>query len=539
MVILKGTGVSQGIAIGKLSFRVQRTLKIEPTPIDDVEAEIIRFESARGTACVQLGKLAVETAAKLGEENSLLFQIHQMMLEDLDYHDAIVRRIEDNKYCAEYAVSETALEFELMFSEMEDEYMKARAVDVGDVSRRVIEVLQGISLDDSVMANPAILAGDDFTPSETALFDRDCVLGLVTKGGSKNSHTAIFARTLAIPTVIGLGDSLDEQYDDEMIIIDGETGEVIISPTEQQLATKIDKKRALEQKLLQLQEYKGKKTLTKAGREVKLFANIGTVEDVQTVLDNDAEGIGLFRSEFLYLENSDYPTEEQQFTAYKKVVEKMGDKPVIIRTLDIGADKQADYFKLPQEENPALGLRALRICLTRPEIFRTQLRALYRASVYGNLQVMLPMVTSLWEVQKSKELIAEVKAELDEQGIEYKQDVPVGIMIETPAAAVISDILAKEVDFFSVGTNDLIQYTLATDRQNESLEPFCDIHHQAVLRLIEMAAKNAHDNGIWIGICGELGADLDLYDFYDSIGIDELSVTPSAVLACREKLSMV
>ncbi len=538
MIVLNGIGVSKGIAIGALTFTQKTVVAVEKRTIEDAKSEVDRFESCRAKAILQLGQLAVITAKKLGEENSLLFQIHQMMLEDLDYHDTIVSYIEDNMVCAEYAVSEVAKEFAQVFSEMDDEYMKARAIDVQDVSRRVIEILLGIETDNNLLDSPSILAGEDFTPSETASFERDTVLGIATSGGSKNSHTAIFARTLAIPAVIGLGDSLKKDYEGEVIILDGETGEVIITPDEEVLKEKLEKKNEFEKEQEKLKIFKGKKTVTKAGRPVKLYANIGAVSDVESVLENDAEGIGLFRSEFLYLESTDFPSEETQFDAYKKVIEQMGEKPVIIRTMDIGADKQADYFNLPKEENPALGYRAIRICLTQTDIFKTQLRAIFRASAFGNAYIMLPMINSLAEVIKSKAIIEEVKNELLSEGITFKKDMPIGIMIETPAAAVISDILAKEVDFFSIGTNDLIQYTLATDRQNESIAEFCDTHHEAVLRLIEMTAKNAHANGIWVGICGELGADMELYDFYEKIGIDELSVIPSLVLECRARLSV-
>ncbi len=539
MIKLQGTGVSKGIAIGKINFCGQKALEVSFTEVADVEAEVDRFEKARSLAITQLGHLAVETAAKLGQQNSLLFEIHQMMLEDLDYHDTIVDYIKDNKSNAEYAVSEVAKQFSSMFAEMEDEYMKARAVDVFDVSRRVIEILMGVAMDKASYSEPSIYAGDDFTPSETAQFDRERVLGIATAMGSKNSHTAIFSRTLGIPAVIGLGESLLEEYDGKMIVLDGETGEVIVEPDEAILADKMAKKKKLEEEQDRLLKFKDKETVTKSGRHMGVYANIGCVADVDAVLENGAEGIGLFRSEFLYLESNDYPTEEEQYSAYSAVAKKMNGKPVIIRTLDIGADKQASYFNLPIEENPAMGLRALRICLTKPEIFKTQLRALLRAATHGNIYIMLPMVTSVWEVRKAKEILEEVKRELIAEKVEFKLEVPVGIMIETPAAAIISDLLAKEVDFFSVGTNDLTQYTMAVDRQNESIEQFCDIHHDAILRLIETAAKNAHDNGIMIGICGELGADLELTEFFCRIGIDELSVTPTSVLSVREKVSTV
>ncbi len=539
MVVLQGTGVSKGIAIGIINFCGQKPLDIKECKVNDTEQEIQRFESARALAITQLGKLATETAQKLGKQNSLLFEIHQMMLEDLDYHDTIVDYINDNNMCAEYSVNEVAKQFSQMFADMDDDYMKARAVDVHDVSRRIIEILLNIEQKDSFVGKPSILAGDDFTPSETAQFDREKVLGIATVLGSKNSHTAIFARTLAIPAVIALGDSLEEKYNGAEIILDGETGEVIIDPDEKTLQEKLAKKKVLEAEEERLVKFKGKKTVSKSGKRVKLFANIGSVADAEAALSSDAEGVGLFRSEFLYLESTDYPTEEYQFNAYSEVAKKMEGKTVVIRTLDIGADKQAAYFKLPLEENPAMGLRALRICLTRPEVFKTQIKALLRAALHGDIQIMLPMITSLSEIKRAKEIIEEAKRELEFAKTEYKADVPLGIMIETPAAAIISDVLAKEVDFFSIGTNDLTQYTLAIDRQNESIEQFCDIHHEAILRLIEMTTKNAHDNGIWVGICGELGADLQLTEFFVNIGVDELSVTPSEILTVREKISLV
>ncbi len=462
-----------------------------------------------------------------------------MMLEDLDYRDSIIAYIKDNMVCSAYAVNEVAKQFAQIFSEMDDEYMRARAVDVKDVSQRVIAILLCLPTDKCTLDRPRILAKDDFTPSETANFEKDKVLGLITSGGSKNSHTAIFARTLAIPSVINLGESLKKEYDNEIVILDGETGEVIIAPDEHVLKEKEARKSELEQEQNALKLFVGKKTVTKAGREIKLYANIGSTADVKAVLENDAEGIGLFRSEFLFLESSNYPDEDIQFNAYKQVAQQMGKKPVIIRTLDIGADKQVDYFDLPKEQNPALGFRAIRICLKEKDVFKTQLRALYRASVFGNIHIMLPMINSLEEILSAKNVIDEVKEELSNENLSYSADVSLGIMVETPAAAIISDVLAKEVDFFSIGTNDLIQYTLAVDRQNENVSEFCNMHHDAVLRLIELTAQNAHANGIWVGICGELGADLELYGFYSEIGIDELSVVPSRVLECRKKLSEI
>ncbi len=537
MISLKGIGVSPGIAIGKLHFPKERVIDYPLEYTDDVEKEVIRFESGRALAVTQLGELAVITANSLGKQNSLLFEIHQMMLEDLDYCDTVKETIKEEKVTAEYAVSKTAKQFATMFSDMEDEYMRERAADVKDVSIRVIEILTGQQSEQEMLMEPCIYCGLDFTPSETAQFDRDMALALVTSYGSKNSHTAIFARTLGIPAVIGLKDDLSQELNGKLVVLDGETGEVYVEPDEQTFEIFMKRQSEGQQNAKRLDSFRGKRTITKGGRVVKLYANIGSPADVDAVLQNDAEGIGLFRSEFLYLESEDYPSEETQFRAYRKVAEKMQDRPVIIRTLDIGADKQAAYFNLPHEENPAMGMRALRICLTRPEVFKTQLRALYRASVFGDISIMLPMITSVWEVKKAKEIIAEVKAELVAEGHKIDEYLPVGIMIETPAAAVISDLLAIEVDFFSIGTNDLIQYTLATDRQNESISEFCDDHHEAVKRLIKMTCVNAHKQGIWVGICGELAADQEMTRFFVEAEVDELSVTPSQILPIRERLS--
>ncbi len=536
MIILQGKGVSKGIAIGNIYFPSQLDLDVEFYAIENVEEELASFEKARVKAIEQLGIIAKNTAEKLGEENAALFEVHQMMLDDLDYRETITQEIITNKANATFAVSQAAKQFSQMFAEMDDEYMKARALDVQDVSRRVMEILlnkQSIGSHEGAY----IYAGVDFVPSETAQFDREKVLGIVTSEGSKNSHTAIFARTLGLPAVIGLKESLDNKYNNFMVIIDGEDGTVIIDPDEKTLALKKEHLKRQKEERERLESFRGKKTLTKSGREIKLYANIGCVADVKAVLENDAEGIGLFRSEFLYLESKDYPCEETQYIAYSSVAKKMGDKPVIIRTLDIGADKQADYFNLPKEENPAMGMRAIRICLTRPEIFKTQLRAIYRAACHGNIYLMLPMIISVEEVRRSKAIIEEVKAELTSAGIAHKGDIPVGIMIETPAAVMISDLLAKEVDFFSMGTNDLTQYTLAVDRQNDSIAEFADNHHEAILRMIKMVCDNAHANGIWAGICGELSYDTKLTGFFNEIGLDELSVTPSAVLSLREKIS--
>ncbi len=539
MIKLQGVGVSKGISIGKLYFSSQSSLEVEFITIEDCDKELQRFEEARTRAIEKLGIIAQNAEEKLGKDNAILFEVHQMMLDDLDYRETIEKAIKVNKACAEYAVSVAAKQFSQMFSEMDDEYMQARSLDVKDISLRVLNILSNAQEESDDLDDEArIFAGEDFTPSETAQFDRDKVLGIATSQGSKNSHTAIFARILSLPAVVGLKDTLDRQYHGQLAIIDGESGELIINPDAETVKAKEKMQKQLAKEALRLEAFRGKKTLTKSGREVKLYANIANVEDVDAVLKNDAEGIGLFRSEFLYLESSDYPSEEVQYKAYSEVAKKMGDKPVIVRTLDIGADKQADYFKLPKEENPAMGMRAIRICLTQPHIFKTQLRAIYRAACHGNIYIMLPMIVSVDEVLRSKAIIEEVKTELQSENIPFKGDIPVGIMIETPAAVMISELLAKEVDFFSMGTNDLTQYTLAADRQNESISEFADFHHEAILRMIEMVCKNAHANGIWAGICGELAYDMNLTEFFNRIGLDELSVTPSAILPLREKISL-
>ncbi len=537
MIELKGIGVSPGVAIGRLHFPKERVIDFPLQYSEDIEGEVRRFESSRALAVTQLGELAVKTANTLGKQNSLLFEIHQMMLEDLDYCDTVKDTIKEEKVCAEYAVSKTAQQFAAMFSDMEDEYMRERAADVKDVSIRVIEILTGTQSRAEELDEPCVYAGLDFTPSETAQFDRDKALALVTCYGSKNSHTAIFARTLGIPAVIGLKDNLSQELDGKLIALDGSTGDLIVEPDDATLMQYKERQKIENDNTKRLDAFRGRKTVTKGGKLVKLYANIGSPNDVEAVLHNDAEGIGLFRSEFLYLESDDYPSEEVQYNAYKKVAEGMQGRPVIIRTLDIGADKQASYFNLPSEENPAMGMRAIRICLTRPEVFKAQLRALYRASAHGNISIMLPMITSLKEVKDAKSIIAQVKAELLTEGYKIDEYLPIGIMIETPAAAVISDLLAREVDFFSIGTNDLIQYTLATDRQNESISEFCDDHHEAVKRLIAMTCSSAHKQGIWVGICGELAADKEMTEFFASVEVDELSVTPSQILPLRERLS--
>ena len=536
MITIQGKSVFGGVSIGKLMFYKKNEKVIKREHISDADAEWKRFEAAKGQAVDQLKELYEKALEDVGEANAMIFEIHQMMLEDLDYLESIENIIRSQEVNAEYAVATTADNFAQMFASMDDAYMQGRAADVKDVSERVLDILCGVSAGVKEMTEPCIIAADDLAPSETVQLDKSKVLGFATMYGSANSHTAILARTMNIPAVIGLGETLSSQYDGKMAVIDGFTGILYVDPDEETLA-RMQEKRAkdLEQKEL-LNQLKGKENVTRSGQKINVYANIGNVSDLGAVLKNDAGGIGLFRSEFLYLENSTFPTEEQQFAVYKQVAESMAGKKVIIRTLDIGADKQVDYFNLDKEENPALGYRAIRICLTRPEIFKTQLRALYRAAVYGNLSIMFPMIISVSEVKKIKEIIAQVQAELKAEGIPYKEDVELGVMIETPAAVMISRELAKEVDFFSVGTNDLTQYTLAIDRQNQKLDTFYDPHHPAVLAMIKMAADNAHAEGKWIGICGELGADLELTEEFLKMGLDELSVSPALVLPLRKRI---
>ena len=536
MITIQGKSVFGGVSIGKLMFYNRNEKVIKREHISDADAEWKRFEAAKGQAVDQLKELYEKALEDVGEANAMIFEIHQMMLEDLDYLESIENIIRSQEVNAEYAVATTADNFAQMFASMDDAYMQGRAADVKDVSERVLDILCGVSAGVKEMTEPCIIAADDLAPSETVQLDKSKVLGFATMYGSANSHTAILARTMNIPAVIGLGETLSSQYDGKMAVIDGFTGILYVDPDEETLA-RMQEKRAkdLEQKEL-LNQLKGKENVTRSGQKINVYANIGNVSDLGAVLKNDAGGIGLFRSEFLYLENSTFPTEEQQFAVYKQVAESMAGKKVIIRTLDIGADKQVDYFNLDKEENPALGYRAIRICLTRPEIFKTQLRALYRAAVYGNLSIMFPMIISVSEVKKIKEIIAQVQAELKAEGIPYKEDVELGVMIETPAAVMISRELAKEVDFFSVGTNDLTQYTLAIDRQNQKLDTFYDPHHPAVLAMIKMAADNAHAEGKWIGICGELGADLELTEEFLKMGLDELSVSPALVLPLRKRI---
>lgn len=536
MITISGKSVFGGVSIGKLLFYKRNEKVIKRTHVDNVDEEMVRFQNAKDTAVEQLKGLYEKALDDVGEANAMIFEIHQMMLEDLDYLESIENIIRTQEVNAEFAVATTADNFSQMFASMDDAYMQGRAADVKDVSERVLDILCGTSDGMKEMTEPCIIAADDLAPSETVQLDKSKVLGFATMYGSSNSHTAILARTMNIPAVIGLGERLSQEYDGKDAVIDGFTGTLYIDPDEKTLAAMQEKRaRDLEQKAL-LEQLKGKENVTKSGQKINIYANIGNVSDVGAVLKNDAGGIGLFRSEFLYLENTDFPTEEQQFAVYKQVAENMAGKKVIIRTLDIGADKQVDYFGLDKEENPALGYRAIRICLTRPEIFKTQLRALYRAALYGNISIMFPMIISVDEIHRIKAIIAEVKEELKNEGIPYKENVELGVMIETPASVMISRELAKEVDFFSVGTNDLTQYTLAIDRQNSKLDEFYDPHHPAILSMIRMAAENAHAEGAWIGICGELGADLELTEEFLKMGLDELSVSPSMVLPLRKRI---
>lgn len=530
-----GKGVYGGVAIGKISVFKRQEAEVRRVRVDDIEAEKARLEQAKEQSVNQLQTIYDKALKEVGEANAQIFEIHMMMIEDEDYNESINNIIENQSVNAEYAVAVTADNFAAMFGAMEDSYMKARAADVKDISNRIINNLLSNDSSSEVVDEKVIVCADDLAPSETVLLDKDKVLGFVTAFGSSNSHTAILARNMNIPAIIGVGsDFLNEIKNGADAIADGFTGEFFVEPDSETTELLTKKQHEDEEKRRFLHNLKGKENVTLDGKKINIYANIGSVDNIGAVLLNDAGGIGLFRSEFLYLENSDYPTEEQQFTAYKKVLESMAGKKVIIRTLDIGADKQVDYFNLEKEENPALGCRAIRICLTRPEIFKTQLRALYRASVYGNLGIMFPMITSVGELTEILEICDEVKKGLKEQGIEYSDSIELGIMIETPAAAIISDKLAPMVDFFSVGTNDLTQYTLACDRQNPNIERFCDTHHEAVLKLIEMSAENAHKHGAWIGICGELGADTELTETFLRMGIDELSVSPGFVLKVRD-----
>ena len=532
MQTYQGKSVFGGIAIGRISVFGREEQVVRRTKIEDADAELARYAGAKAQAFTELGQLYEKALKEVGEANAAIFEVHQMMLEDDDYNESVENIIRSSMVNAEYAVASTGDNFSEMFASMDDEYMKARAADVKDISERVIRILQGQSDAAGMTDEPAIIVAKDLAPSETVQMDKDKVLSFVTVLGSLNSHTAILARTMGIPALVGAGIPVDETVDGKLGIVDGTSGVIYVDPDEQTLEEMRTKQaQELEKKRL-LQELKGKENVTLDGRSIMLYANIGNSKDLATVLQNDAGGIGLFRSEFLYLERDTFPTEEEQFKIYKTVAETMAGKRVIIRTLDIGADKQCDYFEMEQEENPAMGCRAIRICLKRPEIFKTQLRALYRASAFGRIAIMFPMIISVNEVRRIKEIITEVKRELDALGVEYGAP-ELGIMIETPAAVMMSDELAKEVDFFSIGTNDLTQYTLAIDRQNESLDEFYDPHHPAVLRMIRMVVENAHKSGIWAGICGELGADKTLTRTFLEMGVDELSVSPASILPIR------
>lgn len=535
MITFTGKGVYGASAIGKIAVFRRQDIPIKRTKIQDISSELKRLEQAKEKTLAQLEKIHKKALKEVGEANAQIFEIHMMMVEDEDYSDAIIEMIRTQNVNAEYAVGVTGDHFAEMFAAMNDSYMQARAADVKDISNRIIACLTDGSADTSASAEKVIVCADDLAPSETVSLDKDKVLAFVTAHGSSNSHTAILARNRNIPAIIGLGDDFLEQIQDGMLAVaDGFTGEFLVDPDPETIARYTRKQQEETEKKELLQKLRDKENVTLDGTKIKIYANIGSADQTGAVLLNDAGGIGLFRSEFLYLEKNDYPTEEEQFRIYKKVLESMAPKKVIIRTLDIGADKQADYFHMQPEENPALGLRAVRLCLTHPEIFQAQLRALYRASAFGRLGIMFPMITSVSELEEVLALCQQVKQQLEDEHLAYSHTMEVGIMIETPAAAIISDRLAPMVDFFSVGTNDLTQYTLACDRQNPQLERFCDPHHEAILRLIELSAKNAHANGAWIGICGELAADTSLTETFLRMGIDELSVSPPFVLKVRD-----
>ena len=528
-----GRSVLKGIAVGKIYLYSKKEYVLKKETVPDTEAEIARFQAAVEKADAQLAGLYEKAVKEAGEEQALIFDVHRMMLADTDYQDAIRGEIREGSVNAEYAVSATGDSFAAVFASMDDEYMKARSADVLDISGRLVRILAGV--DDAAIRSdePVILLADDLTPSETVQMDKSKILAFVTRQGSINSHTAILARSMNIPALVQTDMEPDESLDGMQAVVDGFEGVLIAAPTEEVLQDMLERRKEADREHALLEQLKGADNVTRDGRRINLYANIGSVEDVEKVLQSDAGGIGLFRSEFIYLGRTDYPSEEEQFEIYKEVLSRMGGKKVIIRTLDIGADKQVDYFRMPREENPAMGCRAIRICLTRPEVFRTQLRAIYRASVYGTAAIMFPMIISVAEIRRIKEIVEEIKAELTAEGKPFGE-VELGIMVETPAAALISDELAKEVEFFSLGTNDLTQYTLAIDRQNQSLDAFYDSHHEAVLRLIRMTVENGHKAGIWVGICGELAADTTLTRAFLDMGVDELSVSPTYVLSVRK-----
>ena len=534
MQVYSGKSVFRGIAIGKISVYRKNEQQVKRVRTEDTKGELARYEAAKAAAIEQLQELYQKALKEVGEANAAIFEIHQMMLDDGDYNESVENIIETQKVNAEYAVAVTGDNFAQMFRAMDDDYMRERAADVKDISERVLSILNGGQKGKVVTDEPVVIVADDLAPSETVQLEKDMVLSFVTVHGSVNSHTAILARTMAIPALIGTEElPLDDTVDGKLAVVDGLNGKIYVEPDAQTLEEMKKRRQAELEKTELLQLLKGKENVTLDGKKIMLYANIGNIKDLATVIQNDAGGIGLFRSEFIYLEKDRYPTEEEQFSIYKTAVETMAGKRVIIRTLDIGADKQCEYFKMDKEENPALGYRAIRICLTRPEIFKTQLRALFRASAYGNLAIMYPMITSLWEVKRIKEIVEEVKAELTAEQLEFGNPQQ-GIMIETPAAVMMSEKLAKEVDFFSIGTNDLTQYTLAIDRQNPKLDKFYDAHHPAVLSMIRMTVENAHKAGIWAGICGELGADTSLTKEFLAMGVDELSISPGSILPIRK-----
>ena len=535
MVVCQGKSVLKGIAIGKIYLYEKQEYVLEQKQVADAEAEVARFEAAKETAIGQLDDLYEKALAEAGEEQAMIFDVHKMMLDDGDYLDAITGLIRSEKVNAEYAVHTTGEQFAAVFASMDDDYMKARSADVKDISGRVIRILAGIGDGSIASEEPVILLADDLTPSETVSLDKSKILAFVTRNGSANSHTAILARSMNIPALVQTDVELLKEYHGMDAVVDGLDGKLYLDPEEAVLAELVQKKEACGRERAELEKLIGLDNVTRDGRKINVYANIGSPEDVDKVLLNDAGGIGLFRSEFLYLGREDYPSEEEQFEIYKEVLSRMEGKKVIIRTLDIGADKQVDYFKLPKEENPAMGYRAIRICLDRIDVFKTQLRAIYRASVYGTAAIMFPMIISVKEILRIKEIVEEVKAELTAAGIEIAP-VELGIMVETPAAVMISEELAKEVSFFSIGTNDLTQYTLAIDRQNQSLDTIYDSHHPAVLRMIRMTIENGHKGGAWVGICGELGADTTLTKTFVDMGIDELSVSPTNVLGLRKAI---
>ena len=533
MQIYNGKSVFGGIAIGKISVYQKKEQQVKRVKIDDPEQEMARYEKAKAEGIKQLQGLYDKALREVGEANAAIFEVHQMMMEDDGYNESVENIIRSQGVNAEYAVATTGDNYAQMFSAMDDDYMRERAADVRDISERLLTILNGEETGAVDADEPKIIVAEDLAPSETVQLDKDKVLSFVTVKGSLNSHTAILARTMAIPALVNTSVSLESEMDGRLGIVDGANGTFYVDPNE---ATLAEMKKRQEEDLSRKQlllTLKGKENVTLDGQKVMLYANIGNIKDLATVIQNDAGGIGLFRSEFIYLEKEDFPTEEEQFQIYRQVAQTMAGKRVIIRTLDIGADKQCDYFHMEHEENPALGCRAIRICLTRPEIFKTQLRALFRASAFGKIAIMYPMITSVQEVRKIKEIVEEVKAELTSQGVEFGNPEQ-GIMIETPAAAIISDDLAKEVDFFSIGTNDLSQYTMAIDRQNPQLDLFFDPHHPAVLRMISLVVENAHKAGIWAGICGELGADQSLTKEFLAMGVDELSVSPGSILPLRK-----